>query len=101
MLQFRITAFPSNKTMFTAGVAKWPGFRVYFGKGFGEEEDSWGLRWQAEDGAPVDCQKSTMKLSKGDLISITCDTWRGCSTVSLNGREAARFLLPCGEHFVL
>merc|ERR1719487_908527 len=78
-LRFRVTAFPSNKTIFTVGVAKWPGFRVYFGKGFGQEEDSWGLQWKAEGGAPTNPEECCLRLCKGDLICITCDTWTGFS----------------------
>lgn len=101
-LRFRVIALPSNKTVLTMGVAKWPGFKVYFGKGFGEDENSWGLQWRAEDGAPIDPKGfSGINISKGDIVCITCDTWRGASTISLNGREAGHFCLPCGEAFVL
>jgi hypothetical protein len=100
-LRFRVKAFPSNQTIFTVGVAKWPGFRIYFGKGFGEEEDSWGLQWRAQGGAPTTPEVCCLKLVKGDLVCITCDAWKGSSTISLNGREAGNFTIPTGETFVL
>jgi hypothetical protein len=100
-LRFRVTALPSSRTILTVGVAKWPGFRVYFGKGFGEEEDSWGLQWKAEDGLPVQPSSCKFRLSKGDVLCVTCDTWKGASTISLNGKEAATFSVPCGDTFVL
>lgn len=102
-LQFRVTAFPSNKTVLTMGVAKWPGFKIYFGKGFGLEDDSWGLQWAAEDGSPskVAQDACNLRLAKGDIVCITCDTWRGLSTISLNGREAGNFNVPCGGRYVL
>jgi hypothetical protein len=100
-LRFRVVALPQNRTILTAGVAKWPGFKSYFGKGFGEEEDSWGFQWRAEDGAPADPDSSSPRLSKNDVVCITCDSRRGFSTVSVNGREARTFLVPCGETFVL
>lgn len=98
---FRVTAFPASRTVFTVGVAKYPGFKVYFGKGFGEEEHSWGLQWRGEDGSPVHPDVSSLRLSCGDLICITCDTWAGSSTITLNGREAGMFNIPCGQAFVL
>lgn len=102
-LQFRVTALPSNKTAFTVGVAKWPGFKLYFGKGFGLEENSWGLQWAAEDGSPSKQMDTCCnhRLSKGDLVCITCDTWRGLATISLNGKEAGNFSIPGGGTYVL
>lgn len=102
-LRFRITAFPRNQTIFTVGVAKWPGFKLYFGKGFGEEEDSWGVQWKAEGGAPINPEECCLKLTRGDLICITCDTWKGSSTITLNGKDAGNFTLPChgGETIVM
>lgn len=100
-LRFRVAALPSSKTVFSVGVAKWPGFKLYFGKGFGEEDGSWGLQWRAEDGAPNNPSACRLRLSRGDLVCVTCDTWRGSSTISVNGREAGNFSVPCGETFVL
>lgn len=100
-LRFRVMAFPSNKTILSVGVAVWPGFKVYFGKGFGEEEGSWGLQWRAEDGNPCKPDACGLRLSRGDLVSITCDTWRGSSTIFVNGEEAGNFSLPCEKAFVL
>jgi len=100
-LRFRITAFPASKNVFSVGVAKWPGFKLYFGKGFGEEESSWGLQWRAEDGAPSNPSACRLRLSLGDLVCVTCDTWRGSSAIYLNGKEAGHFSVPCGESFVL
>jgi len=100
-LRFRVLAFPSNKTILSVGVALWPGFKVYFGRGFGEEEGSWGLQWRAEDGNPCKPEACSLRLSRGDLVSITCDTWRGSSTIFVNGEEAGNFSLPCEQAFIL
>jgi len=100
-LRFRVVAFPPSMTILTVGVAKWPGFRNYFGKGFREEDDSWGLRWRAEDGLPCGSGKCSHRLVIGDLICITCDKWKGCSTISVNGKNIESFSLPSNENFVL
>lgn len=102
-LRFRVTALPANQTIFTVGVAKWPGFKLYFGKGFGQEENSWGLQWKAQGGSPSHPEECCLRLCKGDLISITCDTWAGSSTILLNEKEAGKFSLPChgGETLVI
>jgi len=100
-LCFRVAAFPPSRTVLTVGIALWPGFKVYFGKGFGVEEESWGLQWSGEDGSPVDPGACRLRLSKGDLVCITCDPWEGSSSIALNGRQVAMFSIPCGKAFVL
>jgi len=100
-LRFRVIALPPNGTTITVGFSKWPGFKSYFGKGFGEEEHSWGLQWKAEDGAPTDPDRCSPRLSENDLVCLSCDACRGFATISLNGIEAANYSLPCGETFVL
>jgi len=93
-LRFRVIALPPNGTIISAGVAKWPGFPVYFGKGFGEEADSWGLQWRAEDGIPVDPLTCGVRLSRSDTICISCDRRKCVASISLNGHEAAVYSLP-------
>lgn len=97
-LCFRVAAFPPNRTVLTVGLARWPGFKSFFGKGFGEESDSWGLQWKAED---EESNTDRLRPNEGDLICITCDAPMGLSTISLNGTEVGSFCVPKREHFVL
>lgn len=97
-LCLRVLAFPPNRTMLTVGVAKWPGFKTYFGKGFGEEEGSWGLQWRAEEDEPA---SDRLRPVEGDLICITCDALNGLSTVFLNWNEVGSYSLPKGGRFAL
>lgn len=100
-LRFRVAALPQSGTSISVGFSKWPGFKSYFGQGFGKEEHSWGLQWKAADGEPVDPDVCSVRLSENDVVCLSCDSRRGCATISLNGIEAANYFLPCGEAFVL
>lgn len=99
-LCFRIMALPPTRTKLTAGVAN-DEFRKFFGKGFGKEENSWGIQWSLEKEAFEAANTRRHRPVVGDLICITCDLLKTCATVSLNGKIVDMFNIPSEGSYVL
>lgn len=96
-LAFRIITLPSTRTILTAGIGQ-EAFRKFFGKGFGMEENSWGIQWKLEEEIRAETKQRPMV---GDLICVTCDLTKGFATLALNGKVLKNFTVPRDASYVL